>query len=152
MLCLLLQVAVGSDPRISAPLLGPAVLAGLLSAGAKAVDVGLATTPAMFYGIVAPGELMHAAHIIRLSRGVTLFALTASASSVTAVSMFRRLATPDAKAMATSQERTVTCVATCVLCWCCCCYCCLRFVCERLHHADSLTHALPEQWHEVLHC
>lgn len=58
MLCLLPQVAVGNDPRISAPLLGPAVLAGLLSAGAKAVDVGLATTPAMFYGIVAPGELM----------------------------------------------------------------------------------------------
>lgn len=49
------QVAVGSDPRVSGPLLGPAVLAGLLSAGAEAVDVGLATTPAMFYGIVAPG-------------------------------------------------------------------------------------------------
>lgn len=52
-----LQVAVGSDPRVSAPLLGPAVLAGLVSAGAQAVDVGLATTPAMFYGIVAPGAV-----------------------------------------------------------------------------------------------
>jgi hypothetical protein len=33
----------------------PAVLAGLQSAGA-AVDVGLSTTPAMFYGIIAPGQ------------------------------------------------------------------------------------------------
>jgi hypothetical protein len=33
----------------------PAVLAGLQSAGAAAVDVGLSTTPAMFYGIIAPG-------------------------------------------------------------------------------------------------
>jgi hypothetical protein len=46
---------VGNDPRVSAPLLGPAVLSGLVSAGAQAVNVGLATTPAMFYGIVAPG-------------------------------------------------------------------------------------------------
>lgn len=53
-----MQVAVGHDPRVSAPLLGPAVLSGLVSAGAEAVDVGLATTPAMFYGIVAPGKLV----------------------------------------------------------------------------------------------
>lgn len=50
------QVAVGCDPRVSGPLLVPAVLAGLMSAGAAAVDVGLSTTPAMFYGIIAPGE------------------------------------------------------------------------------------------------
>jgi phosphomannomutase len=50
-----LQVAVGCDPRVSGPLLMPAVLAGLQSAGAAAVDVGLSTTPAMFYGIIAPG-------------------------------------------------------------------------------------------------
>jgi phosphomannomutase len=48
-------VAVGRDPRVSGPLLGPAVLTGLVAGGAEAVDVGLATTPAMFYGIVAEG-------------------------------------------------------------------------------------------------
>lgn len=53
----MLQVAVGCDPRLSGPLLMPAALAGLQSAGAAAVDVGLSTTPAMFYGIIAPGEM-----------------------------------------------------------------------------------------------
>lgn len=48
-------MAVGRDPRVSGPLLGPAVLTGLVAGGAEAVDVGLATTPAMFYGIVAEG-------------------------------------------------------------------------------------------------
>lgn len=53
--CCTPQVAMGCDPRVSGPLLGPAVLTGLVEAGAQAVDVGLATTPAMFYGIVAEG-------------------------------------------------------------------------------------------------
>jgi phosphomannomutase len=53
--CCAAQVAIGRDPRVSGPLLGPAVLTGLVAAGAQAVDVGLATTPAMFYGIVADG-------------------------------------------------------------------------------------------------
>lgn len=50
-----LQVAIGCDPRVSGPLLVPAALAGLQAAGAVAVDVGLSTTPAMFYGLIAPG-------------------------------------------------------------------------------------------------
>lgn len=49
------QVAVGCDPRVSGPLLVPSVLSGIQSEGAAAVDVGLSTTPAMFYGIIAPG-------------------------------------------------------------------------------------------------
>ncbi len=51
-----LCLPVGTDPRITAPLLKPAVVAGLLDAGAMVTDVGLSTTPAMFYSIIAPGE------------------------------------------------------------------------------------------------
>eukprot|EP00879_Flechtneria_rotunda_P007756 GHRR01008129.1.p2 GENE.GHRR01008129.1~~GHRR01008129.1.p2 ORF type:complete len:228 (+),score=58.22 GHRR01008129.1:217-900(+) len=50
------KVAVGADPRTSGPLLVPAVLTGMLSSGVDAIDVGLSTTPAMFYGIIAPGQ------------------------------------------------------------------------------------------------
>jgi phosphomannomutase len=46
---------VGTDPRISGPLLKPALITGLLDAGAEVSDVQLASTPAMFYSIIAPG-------------------------------------------------------------------------------------------------
>lgn len=73
------KVAVGNDPRVSAPLLGPAVLSGLVSAGAQAVNVGLATTPAMFYGIVAPGSdvngsiMLTASHMPYQNNGMKFF-------------------------------------------------------------------------------
>lgn len=73
------KVAVGCDPRVSGPLLMPAALAGLQSAGAAAVDVGLSTTPAMFYGIIAPGSdingsiMMTASHMPMQNNGLKFF-------------------------------------------------------------------------------
>ncbi|WIA15226.1 hypothetical protein OEZ85_001902 [Tetradesmus obliquus] len=73
------KVAVGCDPRVSGPLLMPAVLAGLQSAGAAAVDVGLSTTPAMFYGIIAPGSavtgsiMLTASHMPMHNNGLKFF-------------------------------------------------------------------------------
>eukprot|EP00882_Tetradesmus_deserticola_P014684 GHRQ01015624.1.p1 GENE.GHRQ01015624.1~~GHRQ01015624.1.p1 ORF type:complete len:589 (+),score=228.84 GHRQ01015624.1:649-2415(+) len=74
-----IKVAVGCDPRVSGPLLMPAVLAGLQSAGAAAVDVGLSTTPAMFYGIIAPGSsvngsiMLTASHMPMHNNGLKFF-------------------------------------------------------------------------------
>ncbi len=47
-----LRIAVGHDSRISADSLKKAVLSGLTAKGVKAVDCGLASTPAMFMSIV----------------------------------------------------------------------------------------------------
>eukprot|EP00882_Tetradesmus_deserticola_P013250 GHRQ01014052.1.p1 GENE.GHRQ01014052.1~~GHRQ01014052.1.p1 ORF type:complete len:290 (+),score=96.80 GHRQ01014052.1:649-1518(+) len=74
-----IKVAVGCDPRVSGPLLMPAVLAGLQSVGAAAVDVGLSTTPAMFYGIIAPGSsvngsiMLTASHMPMHNNGLKFF-------------------------------------------------------------------------------
>lgn len=45
-------IAVGHDSRISAPDLKRAVLSAILSRGAKAIDCGLSSTPAMFMSIL----------------------------------------------------------------------------------------------------
>ena len=47
-----LRVAVGHDSRVSAKSIKKAVLGALTAAGAKAVDCGMASTPAMFMSIV----------------------------------------------------------------------------------------------------
>ena len=47
-----LTIAVGHDSRISAPDLKRAVLSAILSRGAKAIDCGLSSTPAMFMSIL----------------------------------------------------------------------------------------------------
>ena len=47
-----LTIAVGHDSRISAPDLKRAVRSAILSRGAKAIDCGLSSTPAMFMSIL----------------------------------------------------------------------------------------------------
>lgn len=47
-----LIIGVGRDSRVSGPALADAVMDGMLSAGAKVCDCGMATTPAMFMSIV----------------------------------------------------------------------------------------------------
>lgn len=47
-----MKIGVGCDSRISGPSLADALMEGIASAGAKVVDCGLATTPAMFMSIV----------------------------------------------------------------------------------------------------
>lgn len=47
-----MKIGVGRDSRISGPALANALMEGIASAGAKVVDCGLATTPAMFMSIV----------------------------------------------------------------------------------------------------
>ncbi len=46
------KIGVGYDSRLSAPELSAAALGGLIAAGAKVIDCGLASTPAMFMGTV----------------------------------------------------------------------------------------------------
>lgn len=73
------KVAVGSDPRLSGPLLLPALLVGLADEGVEVVDGGLATTPAMFYSIVVPGSdvtgsiMMTASHMPLQNNGLKFF-------------------------------------------------------------------------------
>ena len=47
-----LTIGVGRDSRVSGPALADGLIAGMVSAGAKVVDCGMATTPAMFMSIV----------------------------------------------------------------------------------------------------
>lgn len=47
-----MKIGVGRDSRISGPSLADALMEGIASAGAKVVDCGLSTTPAMFMSIV----------------------------------------------------------------------------------------------------
>ena len=51
-----LKIGVGRDARVSGPDLQKAVCAGLAAEGAKVIDCGLATTPAMFHS-AAPDEV-----------------------------------------------------------------------------------------------
>ena len=62
-----LRIAVGHDSRVSAPELKAAILQALVSAGAKAVDCGLASTPAMFMSIVYPETHMDGSIMITAS-------------------------------------------------------------------------------------
>lgn len=49
-----LRIGVGRDSRVTGPALQAAVLAALGGAGARALDCGMASTPAMFMGTVFP--------------------------------------------------------------------------------------------------
>jgi len=46
-----LTVAVGTDVRLSSPLLKESLLRGLVAAGAKAVDLGAVATPTMYFAV-----------------------------------------------------------------------------------------------------
>lgn len=47
-----LVIGVGRDSRVSGPALADGLICGIISAGAKVVDCGMATTPAMFMSLV----------------------------------------------------------------------------------------------------
>ena len=49
-----LKIAVGKDSRLSGPSLMKAALSGIVSEGARAIDTGLSSTPAMFMSTVFP--------------------------------------------------------------------------------------------------
>ncbi|GBF99435.1 phosphoglucomutase [Raphidocelis subcapitata] len=74
-----MRVCVGSDPRLSGPLLRAALLTGLADEGAEVEDAGLSTTPAMFYSIIAPGSrvtgavMMTASHMPLQNNGLKFF-------------------------------------------------------------------------------
>lgn len=51
-----MHVQVGRDPRLSGPLLSSALVAGLASRGARVVQFGLATTPAMYMSCILEGD------------------------------------------------------------------------------------------------
>ncbi len=50
-----LKVSVGSDPRLSSPMMSNSLLAGLASKGVTVAQFGIATTPAMFMSCVMDG-------------------------------------------------------------------------------------------------
>ena len=60
------RVAVGTDPRTSADMLKSAMLAGLMSAGAEVIDLGMLPTPALQYYVktnaIAGGVVITASH------------------------------------------------------------------------------------------
>ena len=74
-----LKIAVGHDSRISAPELKRAILSAILSRGAKALDCGLSSTPAMFMSILfdevkADGSIMiTASHLPYNRNGMKFF-------------------------------------------------------------------------------
>lgn len=55
----LFHMQVGRDPRLSGPVLAPAIAAGMATRGASVARFGPATTPAMFMSCVLEG-----AHVI----------------------------------------------------------------------------------------
>eukprot|EP00195_Chlamydomonas_chlamydogama_P017784 CAMPEP_0202892036 /NCGR_PEP_ID=MMETSP1392-20130828/1893_1 /ASSEMBLY_ACC=CAM_ASM_000868 /TAXON_ID=225041 /ORGANISM="Chlamydomonas chlamydogama, Strain SAG 11-48b" /LENGTH=606 /DNA_ID=CAMNT_0049575911 /DNA_START=302 /DNA_END=2123 /DNA_ORIENTATION=- len=73
-----LVVSIGSDPRISGPLVQAALIAGLASAGAEVHTFGLATTPCMFYSIIDTAQyagaiMITASHMPFNSNGLKFF-------------------------------------------------------------------------------
>lgn len=62
-----LKIAVGTDSRLSGPALKAACLEALVSAGCDAIDVGLASTPAMFMTTVEPTFLCDGAVMLTAS-------------------------------------------------------------------------------------
>ncbi|AIY90110.1 phosphoglucosamine mutase [Geoglobus acetivorans] len=67
-------IAVGMDARISSPMLKSAVLAGIMSAGGDAVDVGVAPTPSLQYYVKSTdakaGVIVTASHNPREYNGI----------------------------------------------------------------------------------
>ena len=62
-----LIIGVGRDSRVSGPDLAMGLIQGIVSAGAKVVDCGMATTPAMFMSIVFPATQFHGSAMITAS-------------------------------------------------------------------------------------
>ena len=62
-----LKIGVGRDSRVSGPDLAMGLIQGIVSAGAKVVDCGMATTPAMFMSIVFPATQFHGSAMITAS-------------------------------------------------------------------------------------
>ena len=62
-----LVIGVGRDSRVSGPDLAMGLIQGIISAGAKVVDCGMATTPAMFMSIVFPATQFHGSAMITAS-------------------------------------------------------------------------------------
>ena len=62
-----LIIGVGRDSRVSGPDLAMGLIKGIVSAGAKVVDCGMATTPAMFMSIVFPATQFHGSAMITAS-------------------------------------------------------------------------------------
>ena len=50
-----ISIALGRDSRVSGPMLLDATAGGISAAGAKAVDFGMCTTPAMYMSILTEG-------------------------------------------------------------------------------------------------
>lgn len=50
-----LTISIGRDSRLSGPALQAAVISGLVERGCKVIEVGIASTPAMFMSTVLPG-------------------------------------------------------------------------------------------------
>jgi len=71
-------VSVGRDPRISGPMMEAALVSGIASTGAHVDTFGIATTPCMFYSIVATGRyqgaiMLTASHMPFNSNGIKFF-------------------------------------------------------------------------------
>ena len=62
-----LIIGVGRDSRVSGPDLAMGLIQGIISAGAKVVDCGMATTPAMVMSIVFPATQFHGSAMITAS-------------------------------------------------------------------------------------
>ena len=62
-----LIIGVGRESRVSGPDLAMGLIQGIVSAGAKVVDCGMATTPAMFMSIVFPATQFHGSAMITAS-------------------------------------------------------------------------------------
>jgi phosphomannomutase len=62
-----LAIAVGRDSRLSGPTLMQAVIEGMASLGCRVMDVGMASTPAMFMSTVLPDFSSHGAIMLTAS-------------------------------------------------------------------------------------
>ncbi|MEA5447532.1 phosphomannomutase/phosphoglucomutase [Leptolyngbya sp. CCNP1308] len=62
-----LAIAVGRDSRLSGPTLMQAAIAGMTSLGCRVMDVGMASTPAMFMSTVLPEFACHGAIMMTAS-------------------------------------------------------------------------------------
>jgi phosphomannomutase len=62
-----LTIAVGRDSRLSGPALMQAVIEGIASLGCRVIDVGMASTPAMFMSTVLPEFACHGAIMMTAS-------------------------------------------------------------------------------------
>ncbi|MBE9139809.1 phosphomannomutase/phosphoglucomutase [Nodosilinea sp. LEGE 07088] len=62
-----LTLAVGRDSRLSGPTLMQAAIAGMTALGCRVIDVGMASTPAMFMSTVLPDFACHGAIMLTAS-------------------------------------------------------------------------------------